>query len=441
MARLFGTDGIRAVAGEYPLDRATIWRIGRALAGTGGADILIGRDTRESGRWIEAWLSAGVRDARGRCVSAGVIPTPGLAYLTAQGSFEAGVMISASHNPYQDNGIKIFSGSGLKQDDPTELEVERRILEDASTAPEHLDSQTLDSVAELRSDYLEFLEESVAGSRFDGLRIAIDAANGAGFDLAPRIFKRLGATVHEVATQPDGCNINRDCGALHPEGLAARVTDTECNVGLALDGDADRAILIDAKGQVFDGDHLLLILARELLGNDQLQTRTVVGTVMANMGLEVALRKEGLQFIRTQVGDRYVLEEMERGTHDLGGEQSGHIILRRTSSTGDGILVGLQVAAILVRTGRSLLELSKGMRKYPQTLINVPVREKPDFMEISRIRKAIEEAEAELATAGRILIRYSGTETMVRVMVEGADRNQIGRLGGKIADLFHEELG
>ena len=441
MPRLFGTDGIRAVAGEYPLDRVTIWRIGRALAGSGGSHILIARDTRQSGAWIEACLGAGANDGKGSCLSAGVVTTPGLAFLTAQGSFDVGVMVSASHNPYQDNGIKIFSGAGLKLDDATELTLEQRILSETSVPPEKLDSQRLRTATGLQSEYLGFLERSVGETRFEGLRIAIDAANGAAFELAPSVFRRLGATVLEVATRPDGCNINRDCGALHPEGLAARVTEKACAFGLALDGDADRAILVDARGRVVDGDHLLLLLARELLANGQLKTRTVVGTVMANMGLEIALREEGVRLIRTQVGDRYVLEEMVRGDHDLGGEQSGHIILRRTSSTGDGILIGLQVAAIIARTGRSLYELSRGLQRYPQQLINVPVREQPDFMEIPQIQVAIEEAEEELAGTGRILIRYSGTEPKARVMVEGADRDQIGRLALKIANLFRAELG
>jgi len=441
MPRLFGTDGIRAVAGEYPLDKATIWRIGRALARSGRSHILIARDTRESGGWIEAWLGAGVQDGKGSCISAGVVPTPGLAFLTAQGPFDAGVMVSASHNPYQDNGIKIFSGAGLKLDDASELTLEGRILSETSALPEGLESQRLRTATELPSDYLAFLEQSVGDTRFEGLRIAIDAANGAAFELAPSVFRRLGATVLELATRPDGFNINQDCGALHPEGLAARVTETECTLGLALDGDADRAILVDAGGRVVDGDHLLLMLARELMENGQLKGRTVVGTVMANMGLEIALREEGVRLIRTRVGDRYVLEEMMRGDHDLGGEQSGHIILRRTSSTGDGILVGLQVAAMIAKTGRSLHELSRGLQKYPQELINVPVREKPDFREIPRIRIAIDEAEKELAGTGRILIRYSGTEPKARVMVEGADRDQIGRLGRKIADLFRAEIG
>jgi phosphoglucosamine mutase len=469
MGRLFGTDGIRAAAGEYPLDPPTVRRLGRAVAQLGKKRVLIGRDTRASGLWIELLLQEAIQAAGGETTLAGVITTPGVSCLCRaaavhEGSdadapserprktdrtpgFEAGIMISASHNPYYDNGIKIFSESGLKLSDEEENEIEALLSDPGGLQGEQIQTPVVDSRLLcwfdncLISNYVGFLKGVLGEARLSPLRIAVDCANGSTFHIAPRVFEELGAEVEPVFTGPDGCNINLNCGALHPEHMAAATLRARADLGVAFDGDGDRAILADEQGQIVDGDHMLLMLGRYLRRHNRIAGGCVVTTVMANMGLEVALRREGLRMVRTKVGDRFVLEEMLKGNHPVGGEQSGHIIIREHSVAGDGILTALKIAQIVLEEGRPLSELRKGLDKLPQVLLNVRVREKRDFGEIESIRREIERVEQALNECGRVLVRYSGTEPLVRIMVEGENAQEIQGYAEAITARFREEMG
>ncbi len=442
---LFGTDGIRGVAGEPPLTPETIHALGRALVGSGLGRLLIGRDTRSSGPWIEAALRAGIEAEQGEAVSVGVIPTPGVSFLCRDDGFDAGVVISASHNPYRDNGIKIFGPNGLKLSDRQEAALERRIdPEPGLEAPgvrecEPPEARFYDR--ERVDRYTGFLVSTAAGECFAGSKIALDCAHGAAFAVAPEVFRRLGAEVVLLGTEPDGSNINRGRGALHPEGLIELVRREKADAGLAFDGDADRLILVDESGRLRDGDHVLFLLSHQFSEEDRLPTRTVVTTVMANIGLEVALRRDGLDMLRTRVGDRYVLEAMLEGGHHLGGEQSGHTIVRDHAMAGDGILTAIQVLLAMRRSRQPLSRLCGGLEKYPQVLLNVSVAAKPDFSEIPAIQQEIDRARERLGDEGRIVIRYSGTEPLARVMVEGPRRETIEALARGIADRFRSELG
>ncbi len=446
MGKLFGTDGIRGVAGEPPLDPWTVGKVGRALVALGEKRVLVGRDTRVSGPWIESALSQAMR-ARGASVaSAGVITTPGVAYLTRQAGFDCGVMISASHNPFADNGIKVFSGDGLKLSDQAEERLESLILTDPSPNggdhDEDLGTPPLCfSNPEFSERYIEFLESPLSRGALKGVRVMLDCANGAAHAIAPEVFGRLGADVVSLANQPDGRNINAGCGALHPEGMAKSVAQSGSLFGVAFDGDADRAILADERGNVVDGDFVLYVLALHFKKTGRLASGSVVTTVMANIGLEVALQREGIGMVRTQVGDRYVLEAMLRGGHELGGEQSGHTIILSRSKAGDGILTALQVAEILISEGRPLSQLRRGLEKFPQVLLNVVVRQKPDFSVIPEIQDRIDDAAASLGNRGRVVIRYSGTEPLARVMVEGEKEEEIQAWAGAIAESFQRSLG
>ena len=378
--QLFGTDGIRGVAGEYPLDPATVHAFGMALGSdlrraSPDAAVLIGMDTRESGPWIAAQVAAGLAQQDVRAVSAGVITTPGVAYLTRSDSFTAGVMISASHNPYQDNGIKVFGDSGYKLPDEEEHLVEQEIFRHAGKAPGAPLPLVPDPV--LAERYLDYLASTVAGG-FDGMRIVLDCGNGAAFQLAPALFRRLGAEVHAICCEPNGRNINLGCGALHVESLRAAVLESGAGLGVAFDGDADRAIFVAGNGQIVDGDAVLLIAARALQAAGKLDGGQVVATVMSNLGLERALDREGIRLLRTPVGDKYVLEEMVRAGAVLGGEQSGHVIFRQFATTGDGLLTALRVLEIARNAGIGLDELTAGLEIYPQRLQNVRVRERRD---------------------------------------------------------------
>ncbi len=445
MGRLFGTDGVRAVAGEYPLDPSTVFKMGLALVRLGMKRILIGRDTRASGVWIERILEQAIRAQGGEPDLVGVISTPGVSFLACTQPFEAGVVISASHNPYTDNGIKIFSHDGTKISDETEDEIERALAQDPDTyrmsAGTFQDcEQELTRFEETQiCRYMEFLK-TVPGRRLDSLRVVIDCANGAAFHIAPRVFGDLGAQVLTMNVQPDGHNINRDCGALHPETMMMETRKQRASFGVALDGDCDRAILSDEEGSLVDGDHLLFILGQQLRKRRLLQTDCIVTTVMANIGLEIGLRRAGLSMVRTRVGDRYVLEEMLRSGHSLGGEQSGHIIIR-PQVTGDGILTALKVAEILLEEGKPLSELRRQLHKFPQVLLNLRVREKRDFGRIESISAAIRTAEERLQDRGRVVVRYSGTEPLVRIMIEGEDQEEITAYAEAIAARFREELG
>ena len=441
---LFGTDGIRGVAGEYPLDPETVHAFGVALgddatAAHASPEILIGADTRESGRWIAELVAGGIRSRGARVRYAGVITTPGVAYLTRTGPFLAGVMISASHNPYQDNGIKVFGHSGFKLPDAEEHTIEQEIfrLKEQSLAP----TPTAIEIDEgLDRQYLEYLISTVS-TRFDGMRLVIDCGNGASYRLAPELFRRLGASVTVLGSEPDGRNINLNCGALHVDNLRRAVCAQGADAGVAFDGDADRAIFVAGSGKIVDGDGVLLVAARALKARGQLNGGAVVATVMSNFGLEKALEREGIRLIRTPVGDKYVLEEMERLGAVLGGEQSGHVIFRQFATTGDGLLTALQLFAMARQAGANLDDLTAGFEVYPQKLVNVRVREKKALTEVPSVAREIQRAEEEFAGTGRVLVRFSGTEPLARVMVEGPNTEQVENITTRIAEAIRREMG
>jgi phosphoglucosamine mutase len=441
--QLFGTDGIRGVAGEYPLDAATVHALGRSLGSdlrraSADAAVLIGMDTRESGPWIAAQVAAGLAQEDVRTVSAGVITTPGVAYLTRSDSFTAGVMISASHNPYQDNGIKIFGHSGYKLPDDEEHEVEQEIFRHAGEeagAPVALAPDPW-----MAERYLDYLASTINGG-FDGMRIVLDCGNGAAYRLAPDLFRRLGADVRAICCEPNGRNINLGCGALHVESLQTEVKESGAAVGVAFDGDADRAIFVAGDGRIVDGDAVLLVAARALKAAGKLDGGQVVATVMSNLGLERALEHDGIRLLRTPVGDKYVLEEMVRAGAVLGGEQSGHVILRQYATTGDGILTALRILEIARNTGAGLEELTAGLEIYPQRLENVRVRERRALDELPRVAREIAECERAFGSSGRVLVRFSGTEPLVRVMVEGPDLERVEEYTGRIAAAIRNEMG
>ena len=450
MIDLFGTDGIRGEAGQFPLDPSTVSAIGFSLAAhlakNGAApQIVIGRDTRESGESIEQALIDGANRAGAKCLSAGVITTPGVAFLTRKHQASAGVVISASHNPYQDNGIKIFAPSGQKMDDSVERLIEADIFahaEQSSPAKVSAAPPSTELEQKLRHEYLSFLADEI-GRNLDlsGLTIVIDCANGACSALAPALFQRLGANVIAINATPDGRNINRDCGSLHIESLQEKVVREHADMGVAFDGDADRSLFIDSKGNFVDGDATLWALATHLQSHGRLKDNTVVATVMSNIGLEIALRSVGIQLVRTAVGDKYVLEELLRLGASLGGEQSGHIILPDLSLAGDGMITALCLLRALRESRQSLAEMTAGFKQYPQILLNVRVREKVPFNEIPSVRAAVEEVKELLSQKGRLLLRYSGTEPLARVMIEGENQEQIENYAARIADAIEREIG
>ncbi|MGD1068711.1 MAG: phosphoglucosamine mutase [Bryobacteraceae bacterium] len=445
--RLFGTDGIRGVAGEPPLDPQTITALGIALAddltrqGLAGRPVLAGMDTRESGPAIAAQLADGLGRRGIRVEFAGVVTTPGVAYLTRTGDFAAGVMISASHNPYRDNGIKVFARSGFKLPDAEEHEVEEeifRILPDVQPSA----SLTPLTAAYSVQPYLTFLLSTLSASaRLQGLRLVIDCGNGAASALAPDLFRAAGAHVTAMCNHPDGRNINLDCGALHLEPLRRKVLELKADAGVAFDGDADRALLVASSGKVIDGDAILLVAARRLQQDGHLPGNVVVSTVMSNLGLEKALGRLGISMIRTPVGDKYVLEEMLRRSAPLGGEQSGHIIFRECSTTGDGMLTALKVLETCVRENASLDAVSADLAVFPQLLVNVRVKERRTLDEMPGVQNEIRACEAVLNGSGRVLVRFSGTEPLLRVMVEGAEQGQVEELAARIVSAIRAELG
>ena len=440
---LFGTDGIRGVAGEYPLDPATIYAFGIALGDDAMAhhaapEILVGTDTRESCPWIAALVAGGLASRGVRVRFAGIITTPGVAYLTRSGPFVAGVMISASHNPYYDNGIKVFGHSGFKLPDAEEHLIEQEILRVRGTVAPRNAELTVDET--LDRQYLDYLSSTVA-VRFDGVRLAVDCGNGAAYRLAPELFRRLGAEVTAVCTEPDGRNINQGCGALHLENLQRAVAAHNSDFGVAFDGDADRAMFVARSGKIVNGDGVLLAAARALQTAGGLPQATVVSTVMANLGLERALERLGIRMLRTAVGDKYVLEEMVRRDAPLGGEQSGHVIFRQYATTGDGMLTALRVFEIARQAGVGLDELTAGLEVYPQKLVNVRVKEKKALTEVPAVANEIREVEEAFAGAGRVVVRFSGTEPLARVMVEGPDAEQVDRFSARIAQAIQREMG
>jgi phosphoglucosamine mutase len=455
MPRLFGTDGIRGKAGSFPLDATTVRAIGYSLAShlvenvqDGPPLIVTGRDTRDSGEWIEHALIAGATTAGARCNSAGIITTPGVAFLTRSLGADAGIVISASHNPFEDNGIKIFEPSGKKLADATERQIEADILQgrtkDASEllslSPEPLNSKGKES--ELRDLYREYLAEVIARDlSLDGLSLVIDCANGASSDFAPALFMKLGARVIAINNTPDGRNINSDCGSLYIEGLRQRTMGESADLGVAFDGDADRALFVDRRGRLVDGDSTLWVLAKYLHQRALLSDNTVIATVMSNIGLEIALRKLNINLVRTDVGDKYVLEELMRTGASIGGEQSGHIIFPRLTLAGDGMITTICLLRALRDSESTLEELTAGFRAYPQVLINVPVSEKRPFDEVPEIADLARRTEELLGNNGRLLLRYSGTESLARVMIEGANQTEIDAYAQSLAHAIETTLG
>src|SRR5580658_942355 len=443
--KLFGTDGIRGVAGDPPLDPGTIAALGIALGddlhrqGLAANPVLVGMDTRESGPGIAAHLAEGLRRSGVDTRFAGVVTTPGVAYLTRTGKFSAGVMISASHNPFEDNGIKVFARTGYKLPDEEEHEIEEevfRIQEGVNVAG---DPARLLQNCDVRP-YLDFLLSTI-GINLNGLKLVIDCGNGAASNLAPQLFREAGAEVTTISNRPNGRNINLDCGALHVEGLRGTVLEQGADAGVAFDGDADRAILISALGRVVDGDAEMLIAARRLQADGHLPGNLVVSTVMSNLGLEKALGRLGISMVRTPVGDKYVLEEMLRRDAALGGEQSGHVIFREYATTGDGMLTALKLLETCVSEKATLDELAADLTVYPQLLVNIRVKERKPLEQLRAVVDEIRACESALNGLGRVLVRFSGTEPLARVMVEGLDREQVESWAGRIASAIRGELG
>ena len=448
MRKLFGTDGIRAVAGEAPLDPPTIFATGLALASSLKSlypqpRVLLGADTRESSPWISAIISAGLCRGGAEVLNAGVITTPGVAYLTRKHQLAAGVVISASHNPWQDNGIKVFGGDGYKLPDATELAIEGEIfrrLED-SPAPSLKGLEAPPANKQFREEYEEFLRNVVPQLNLAGRKIVIDCANGAAAVIASELFTSLGGEIHLTHVTPNGRNINENCGALHPEVVARETKALGAELGITFDGDADRALFADAHGRVVNGDGVMLVAARDMQAKGELAGDLVVATTMSNMGLEAALRSSGIGMLRAPVGDKYVLEMMQKNQASLGGEQSGHILFLRRSTTGDGLLTALVLLDTLARTGKPLHELLSDLRVFPQVIVNVRVREKRPLDQIPAVVESILQAETNLHGNGRVVVRYSGTEALARVMIEAESEQQMREHADRIAQAIRVEIG
>ncbi len=449
MKKLFGTDGMRGEAGVFPLDEKTIETVGRSLARQFREKLgreprfITGRDTRESGTWIEKAFHAGARSEGANCESAEVITTPGVAFLTKEFDFDAGIVISASHNPFYDNGIKIFAPSGKKLDGETERLIERDIFDDSKFKIQNSKFEEVDSSksAEYQTAYLEYLAEEFKDLRLENFKIVVDCANGAAANLAPRLFERFGANVVAINCAPDGKNINKDCGSLHLEKVQAKVLEEKADFGVAFDGDADRSLFVDERGNLVDGDAVLWIMAQFLSEHGRLNNQTVVATVMSNIGLEIALNTRKIKLLRTAVGDKYVLEELLKTNSAVGGEQSGHIIFPEKSLVGDGMMTTLFLLESLYEKSKSLSEMTKGLTRYPQILVNVKVKEKRPFEEVFEIVEASKLLETELDGKGRLLLRYSGTENLARVMIEGENQTQIESQAHRLADVIKTSLG
>ncbi len=459
MRKLFGTDGIRAVAGEAPLDRRTVWAVGVALATTLKAAgkpvrVVMGMDTRESGPWIAAVLAAGLREGGAVVESAGVITTPAIAFLARKHGFSAGVVISASHNPWRDNGIKVFGGDGFKLPDAVELGIEEeigRVLarekqipfeDDRKKDKSNGNDEDMPEVNEaFRAEYVRFLLEAVPGVSLDNRTVVIDCANGAASSVAVQVFEALQGTVEVTHASPNGRNINEGCGALHPEVVAGEVKKLGASMGFTFDGDADRALFADEHGNVVNGDAVMLACARDLQARGELAGDLVVATTMSNMGLEAAFKRSGIRMLRAPVGDKYVLEEMNKSGASLGGEQSGHILFPAKATTGDGLLTALLVLDVVHRSGKTLGELIADLKNYPQVILNVKVREKKPLDSLPVVMALIAAAEEELKDSGRVVIRYSGTEALARVMIEAESEEAMTRHAQAIAGAIRAELG
>lgn len=449
--KLFGTDGVRGVANIHPMTTEIVMQLGRAAAyifkdkdEKRRHRIVIGKDTRLSGYMIENALVAGICSMGVDVLLVGPLPTPGIAFITSSMRADAGVVISASHNLYQDNGIKFFDRTGFKLPDETELKIEDLIYSKKidSLRPVASEVGKAFRIDDAKGRYVVFLKASFPKDLdLKGLRIVLDCANGAAYKVAPAVLEELGAEVIPLGISPNGTNINAGCGSLYPQVLADAVIENRAHLGIALDGDADRVIFVDEFGNEVDGDHIMAICATDLLAKEQLAKKTLVATVMSNMGLDIALKKAGGQVVKTAVGDRYVVEEMLRHGYNLGGEQSGHMIFLDHNTTGDGMISALQVLAIMQRSGRRLSELAEVMISLPQVLLNVRVKERRDIGQIPEVQKVIDAVEEKLAGKGRVLIRYSGTEPLLRIMLEGQDKYQITEMAHEIGDAIERHLG
>jgi phosphoglucosamine mutase len=447
--KLFGTDGVRGVANIEPMTTETAMRLGRAVAylfqraGHRGK-IVIGKDTRLSGYMFEQAMAAGICSMGADVLLCGPLPTPGIAFITSSMRADAGVVISASHNPYHDNGIKIFASDGFKLPDAAEARIEELLclpLLDAARPPASDVGRAM-RIDDARGRYIVFLKQSFPRQHtLDGIKIVIDSANGAAYRVAPAVFQELGATVFPIGDEPNGKNINDRVGALYPQAMCQAVVDLGAHVGIALDGDADRVIFADERGQIIDGDAIMALCARRLLQRGELRQNTLVATVMSNLGLERAVNGLGGRLVRTQVGDRYVVEEMRQRGYNLGGEQSGHLIFLDHMTTGDGIIAALQVMAILLEEGKSLSELAKLMERVPQVLLSVKVKERRPLDELPAVQRLVAEVEQLLGRDGRVLVRYSGTEPKARVMIEGPDEASIARYAQDVATEIQRACG
>lgn len=449
MKKLFGTDGVRGTANVHPMTTEMAMKLGRAAAyvfrkGAGRHSIVIGKDTRVSGYMLESALTSGICSMGVDVLLVGPLPTPGIAFITRSLRADAGVVISASHNPFEDNGIKFFCRDGFKLPDEVEGHIEDLIT---TGEIDHI-RPTADMVGKaFRIDdavgrYIEYVKSSFPkGMTLEGMKVVVDCANGASYKVTPWVLKELGAEVFVLNDKPNGTNINLNCGSLHPDVIQNAVIEQGADIGIAHDGDADRVIFCDEKGREFDGDKVLAACAIDMKKRKALVKNTVVATVMSNLGLELAMKKAGIKLVRTAVGDRYVVEEMVREGYNLGGEQSGHVVMMDHNTTGDGVITALQVISIMKRTGKKLSDLGKVMKVYPQVLVNVKVREKKDISKVPALAKLLAEAEAGLDGTGRLLVRYSGTEPKLRIMAEGADKHVIESMVNNIAEAVRRELG
>jgi phosphoglucosamine mutase len=446
--KLFGTDGVRGVANVYPMTAEVALQLGRALAyvikyGPGRHHIVVGKDTRLSGYLLEYAITAGICSMGVDVLLLGPLPTPGIAYITSSMRADAGVVISASHNPYQDNGIKIFKGDGFKLPDEIEAHIEMLMTDQGveETRPTATEIGQAFRIDDARGRYISFLKGSFPKElELDGLKIVVDCAHGATYRVAPEVFSELGAEIIPIGVRPNGKNINHKCGTAHPEGMATLVKREKADLGIAFDGDGDRVIMVDHTGRVVDGDHILGICALDMQRRERLHRKTVVATVMSNLGLEKALKEQGIRLLRAPVGDRYVLEAMLKGGYNLGGEQSGHLVFLNHTTTGDGILTALRLLAVMLRQDRPLADLAAFMETYPQVLVNIRVKEKKDLKSLPSARHAIHEAEKCLGDKGRLLVRYSGTEPKLRIMAEGEDQGLIEQVARDLAQALELQL-
>ncbi len=449
MKNLFGTDGVRGVANQDPMTSEMALKIGRAAAhifrdSSRRHRLVIGKDTRLSGYMIESALTSGLCSMGVDVLLVGPVPTPGIAFLTRSLRADAGVVISASHNPYEDNGIKFFGRDGFKLPDETERKIEEVIFSGAveSVRPTAFEIGKAFRIDDAIGRYNEFVKSSIPrGMDLAGLRVVLDCANGAAYKIAPRILTELGADVISLYDQPNGMNINQGCGSLHPEVICRSVAANDARVGIAFDGDADRVILCDEQGRVVDGDAVMAVCALQMMKEGRLKQNTLVATVMSNLGLELAIRKAGGRLVRAAVGDRYVMEKMIEGGYNLGGEQSGHLIFLDHNTTGDGLISALQVLAVMKQTGKPLSELAACMKSYPQVLVNVQVKTRQELNSIPEIAVRMSEIEKQLEGTGRLLVRYSGTEPKIRVMIEGESESRIKELANGLAGVIREKLG